>query len=179
MGRNSYTKIHLVASVRLSACSSYPYPSIYTYFLIIGVYDPEDPYNDSARPNWWTPPLNTTWNFATHRIHGYGSLPLQYLMRSLTRIHSVNLAGLFVLDPFVTPALFQKYPSAVDEWTLSVAMAQDTQGDGLVQLEDHYKTFIVCLFACSPRFTTHCCLRPSFSDRSRYCTNRISWVNMG
>ncbi|KAJ2920119.1 hypothetical protein MD484_g262, partial [Candolleomyces efflorescens] len=88
------------------------------------VHDPEDPYNDSARPNWWTPPLNTTWDFATNRIHG------------------VNLAGLFVLDPFVTPALFQKYPSAVDEWTLSLAMAQDTQGDGIRQLESHYRNFI-------------------------------------
>ncbi|RXW21692.1 hypothetical protein EST38_g4161 [Candolleomyces aberdarensis] len=87
-------------------------------------YDPEDPYNDSARPNLWTPPLNTTWDFMTHRIHG------------------VNLAGLFVLDPFVTPALFQKYPSAVDEWTLSVAMAQDSQNGGLDQLEEHYRTFI-------------------------------------
>jgi len=41
------------------------------------------------------------------------------------------------------PALYQKYPGAVDEWDLSVAMAKDTASGGLNQLEDHYKTFIV------------------------------------
>ena len=45
-------------------------------------------------------------------------------------------------------ALFQKYNTAGntsvgDEWTLSLAMAQDTSpGGGLSQLEDHYNTFI-------------------------------------
>lgn len=57
--------------------------------------------------------------------------------------HRVNLGGLFVLEPFISPALFQKYPGAVDEWTLSEAMAADTAGGGLAQLEDHYKNFIV------------------------------------
>lgn len=58
-------------------------------------------------------------------------------------IHSVNLGGLFVLEPFISPALYQKYPGAVDEWTLSTLMAADTASGGLNQLEDHYKTFIV------------------------------------
>lgn len=57
---------------------------------------------------------------------------------------SVNLGGWFVLEPFITPALFQKYqPAAVDEWTISIAMAADTASGGLSQLENHYKTFIV------------------------------------
>ena len=57
---------------------------------------------------------------------------------------SVNLGGWFVLEPFITPALFQKYqPQAVDEWTLSTAMAADTSSGGLSQLETHYQTFIV------------------------------------
>lgn len=56
---------------------------------------------------------------------------------------SVNLGGWFVLEPFISPALYQKYPTAVDEWTLSEAMAADTAGGGLDQLEEHYKTFIV------------------------------------
>lgn len=47
-----------------------------------------------------------------------------------------------MLEPFITPALFQKY-NVVDEWSLSVAMAADGAGGGLSQLEDHYKTFIV------------------------------------
>jgi hypothetical protein len=57
---------------------------------------------------------------------------------------SVNLGGWFVLEPFITPTLFQKYqPAAVDEWTISIAMAADTASGGLSQLEEHYKTFIV------------------------------------
>lgn len=58
-------------------------------------------------------------------------------------IHSVNLGGLFVLEPFISPALFQKYPAAVDEWTLSTLMAADTASGGLNQIEDHYNTFVV------------------------------------
>jgi aryl-phospho-beta-D-glucosidase BglC (GH1 family) len=55
---------------------------------------------------------------------------------------SVNLGGLFVLEPFISPAIFQKYPDAVDEWTLSTLMAADTANGGLNQIEDHYNTFI-------------------------------------
>jgi hypothetical protein len=61
----------------------------------------------------------------------------------------VNIGGLFVLEPFITPALFEKYPTAVDEWTLSQLMAADTANGGLAQLEDHYKTFIVGLMPSS------------------------------
>jgi glucan 1,3-beta-glucosidase len=64
----------------------------------------------------------------------------------------VNLGGLFVLEPFISPALFQRYPGAVDEWTLSVLMAADTDSGGLNQLEDHYNTFIVRSFLC-PQFS--------------------------
>ena len=55
----------------------------------------------------------------------------------------MNLGGLFVLEPFISPALFQKYPGAGDEWELSLAMAEDTASGGLDQIEEHYKTFIV------------------------------------
>jgi glucan 1,3-beta-glucosidase len=47
------------------------------------------------------------------------------------------------MEPFITPSYYQKYTTAIDEWTLSVAMAADTASGGLNQLEDHYKTFIV------------------------------------
>jgi hypothetical protein len=46
-------------------------------------------------------------------------------------------------EPFITPSFFQKYTDAIDEWTLSVAMANDTASGGLEQLETHYDTFIV------------------------------------
>ncbi|KAJ7440499.1 hypothetical protein B0H11DRAFT_2292887 [Mycena galericulata] len=44
---------------------------------------------------------------------------------------------------FITPALFQPYPSAADEYTLSTLMA----ADGTLQstMENHYDTFTVCL----------------------------------
>jgi hypothetical protein len=57
--------------------------------------------------------------------------------------NSVNIGGWFVLEPFISPALYQKYPGAVDEWTLSQLMAADTASGGLNQLETHYDTFIV------------------------------------
>ena len=68
-----------------------------------------------------------------------GVVLIVYLVR-------VNLGGWFVLEPFISPALFQKYPDAIDEWSLSELMAADTASGGLGQLEDHYKTFIVILF---------------------------------
>ena len=60
----------------------------------------------------------------------------------------MNLGGLFVLEPFIVPSLFQKYQNtsiqAIDEWTLSQAMAADTSSSGGLsnQLEEHYNTFI-------------------------------------
>ncbi|KAI5900779.1 glycoside hydrolase family 5 protein [Schizophyllum commune H4-8] len=88
------------------------------------VYDPEDPFNDNAQPNSYTPPLNETWDFGKDKIYG------------------VNLGGLFVIEPFITPSFFQQYPDAKDEWDLSLAMSNDTANGGLDQLEKHYDTFI-------------------------------------
>ncbi|PPQ78311.1 hypothetical protein CVT25_011682 [Psilocybe cyanescens] len=86
--------------------------------------DPSDPFKDYAYPNSWTPPLNQIWDYGKDRIFG------------------VNLGGWLVLEPFISPAVFQRYPGAVDEWTLSTLMAADTANGGLNQLEEHYKTFI-------------------------------------
>ncbi|EKM81294.1 hypothetical protein AGABI1DRAFT_72198 [Agaricus bisporus var. burnettii JB137-S8] len=88
------------------------------------VADPNDPLNNNAQPNSWTPPLNQSWDYGKNRIYG------------------VNLGGWLVLEPFISPALYQKYDGASDEWSLSTAMAADTASGGLNQLEDHYKTFI-------------------------------------
>ncbi|KAG6917252.1 hypothetical protein DXG01_003284 [Tephrocybe rancida] len=63
-------------------------------------------------------------------------------MTNFLPISSVNLGGLFVLEPFISPALYQKYPGAVDEWTLSTLMRADTANGGINQLEDHYNTFV-------------------------------------
>ncbi|KAJ7599796.1 glycoside hydrolase family 5 protein [Mycena floridula] len=100
--------------------------STFTYQNQFGgfwVSDSNNPFNDGAQPNSWTPPLNTSWKWGQDKIYG------------------VNLGGLFVLEPFITPALFQRYPGTLDEWTLSEAMLADT--GNLQQIEDHYNTFIV------------------------------------
>ncbi|CAL1708174.1 unnamed protein product [Somion occarium] len=98
--------------------------------------DPKDPYNSGARAQSFVPALNETWDYTRDQIRG------------------VNLGGWLVLEPFIVPALFEKYQNvtpnpaipggqAVDEWTLSVAMTNDTNtGGGLDQLEEHYRTFI-------------------------------------
>ncbi|KAF9053337.1 glycoside hydrolase family 5 protein [Panaeolus papilionaceus] len=99
----------------------------FTYHNSFGgfwVQDPNNPYNDNAQPNSWTPPLNTTWRWGIDRVYG------------------VNLGGLFVLEPFITSAFFQRYPPAADEFTLTQLMAADTANGGIGQLEDHYNTFI-------------------------------------
>lgn len=93
--------------------------------LSTGVDDPSDPFNDFARPNSWTPALNEEWHWGKNRVFG------------------VNLGGWLVLAPFITPDIFQRYPGATDEFTLSQLMAEDTVNGGLGQLEAHYNTFIV------------------------------------
>jgi hypothetical protein len=81
--------------------------------------------------------------------------------------YSVNIGGWFVLEPFISPALFQKYPGAVDEWTISTLMAADTANGGLGQLENHYDTFIVCHSPKSPRMIRiDSDAAPGFTDRN-------------
>ncbi|KAG1738191.1 glycoside hydrolase family 5 protein [Suillus lakei] len=102
--------------------------STFTYINPFGGYwidNPNDPFNNGARPNSWTPPLNESWVWGTNKVNG------------------VNLGGLFVLEPFISPALFESYPEAIDEWSLSTLMAADTPNGGLNQIEEHYKTFII------------------------------------
>ncbi|KAJ7212469.1 glycoside hydrolase superfamily [Mycena haematopus] len=86
------------------------------------VADPQDPFASGAKPNSWTPALNETWTWGVDRING------------------VNLGGWFVLEPFIVPALFQQYPSASDEWSLSALMIAD--GTQLAKMTEHYDTFI-------------------------------------
>lgn len=90
-------------------------------------------------------------------------------------LFSVNLGGWFVLEPFITPALFQKYPGAIDEWSLSILMAADTANGGLSQLEDHYNTFIVSLvilYVDSVKFIL-------FVDGAGHRGDRRCWSQLG
>ncbi|CAE6415024.1 unnamed protein product [Rhizoctonia solani] len=93
------------------------------------VENPDDPFDNSARPNSWTKPLNQSWDYSTDKIYG------------------VNLGGWLNTEPFISPALYERCNTggtvAVDEWTLSECMAKDTANGGLEGLmEEHYKTFI-------------------------------------
>ncbi|TFY74858.1 hypothetical protein EWM64_g9153 [Hericium alpestre] len=94
----------------------------------IWYHDPADPFNNNAQAQSWSPPLNQTFRFGVDKIRG------------------VNIGGWLTTEPFISPALFEKYTNlatpAIDEWTLSLAMAADTAGGGLGQLEKHYDTFI-------------------------------------
>ncbi|KAH9921839.1 hypothetical protein B0H21DRAFT_827080, partial [Amylocystis lapponica] len=77
--------------------------SNFTYINPFGgywVYDDKNPFNNSAQCNSWTPPLTEDWDWTHDRING------------------VNIGGLFVLEPFITPALYQA-TGAIDEWTLT------------------------------------------------------------
>ncbi|KAH7103865.1 glycoside hydrolase [Auriculariales sp. MPI-PUGE-AT-0066] len=88
----------------------------------------DNPFNDGAKAQQWTPALNQTWSFGTDIIRG------------------VNIGGWLVLEPFITPAYYQKYSSFPGfdsaEWTLSEAMRADTAGGGIQQIEKHYAEFI-------------------------------------
>ncbi|KAF8969936.1 exo-beta-1,3-glucanase [Flammula alnicola] len=103
----------------------------FTYKNQFGGYwywDENDPFNNGAQAQSWNPALNETFNYGVDKIRG------------------VNFGGWLNTEPFISPALYQKYLNnttpAVDEWTLSLAMAADTAGGGINQLETHYKTFI-------------------------------------
>ncbi|KAI8998465.1 glycoside hydrolase [Trametes punicea] len=88
-------------------------------------YDPANPTTSGARAQSWTPALNETFDYGVDPIRG------------------VNLGGWLVTEPFIVPALYEKYVNtstpAVDEWHLTQLM----QADGSISdLENHYKTFI-------------------------------------
>ncbi|WWC89117.1 uncharacterized protein L201_004035 [Kwoniella dendrophila CBS 6074] len=88
-------------------------------------WDEANPFNSSARPNSWTPRLNEQWDYATNRIYG------------------VNLGGWLNTEPFIVPALYEKYASvngqtAIDEYTLSQNMGSNLTA----AMTEHYETFI-------------------------------------
>ncbi|KAL7421974.1 hypothetical protein Q5752_003746 [Cryptotrichosporon argae] len=90
------------------------------------VYDAANPFNNEAQCNSWTPALKQNWTWGVDKVYG------------------VNIGGWLNTEPFIVPALYQKYANgtngqtAVDEYTLSQNM-----GDNLTTaLTEHYETFI-------------------------------------
>lgn len=71
-----------------------------------------------------------------------------------------------MLEPFISPALYEPYMNnsnpAVDEWTLCENIAADASSGGVAKvIEDHYKTFVVCVCAYLSTGVSHGhCIRP-------------------
>lgn len=83
-----------------------------------------DPFNNSARANVDVPPLSEPFP--------YGEKP----------IRGINLGGWLVLEPFITPSLFEQFSEkegVVDEWTLCAKLGPH---EAYKQLQRHYETFI-------------------------------------
>ncbi|KAF8205271.1 glycoside hydrolase superfamily [Mycena galopus ATCC 62051] len=90
-------------------------------------WDANDPFNNGARPQSWSPALNETFTIGEDKIRG------------------VNIGGWLVTEPFIVPSLYQTVQASaaaaagnitvIDEWTL-------LQAGGQQALEDHYNTFI-------------------------------------
>lgn len=85
---------------------------------------------------------------------------------------SVNLGGWLNTEPFISPALYEQYLNAptpaIDEWTLSVNMAADTKNGGFAQLEQHYATFIVCIYVFPQRRIVNVTLTSIINTSSFY-----------
>ena len=56
-----------------------------------------------------------------------------------TKVQGVNLGGWFVLEPWITPSLFNQGDSVVDEYTLSKALGKQK---ALSTLSNHWKSWI-------------------------------------
>lgn len=81
-------------------------------------------YDDTAKANGQTPPLNQKWP--------YGTLP----------IRGVNIGGWLSIEPFITPSLFESYQpnmNVVDEYTLCQHLGASQAAQ---TLEKHYATFV-------------------------------------
>ena len=61
-----YWAIFKISSLRPSTCC----PVLTTCYP--GVDDPNDPFNNNAQPNSWTPPLNKSWDYTVTHINGCG-----------------------------------------------------------------------------------------------------------
>ncbi|KAI9266604.1 glycoside hydrolase superfamily [Phascolomyces articulosus] len=85
---------------------------------------PQDEFNNSARANPYTPRLSEPFP--------YGDIP----------IRGINLGGWLVIEPFITPSLFDQFSASdkvIDEYSLCKKLGPK---EALRQIRDHYETFI-------------------------------------
>lgn len=86
-----------------------------------------DSFNDSVQAHNFTPPLNQAFDYDGKDL-----------------IRGINLGGWLVLEPFITPTIFeQKFENStipvVDEWTLCENLGPE---EAKRQLKNHYETFV-------------------------------------
>lgn len=83
-----------------------------------------DNFDDSTKANEFTPALNEPFGYGKNKIRG------------------VNLGGWLVIEPFITPSLFDQFKpedNVIDEWGLCSKLGPD---EAYRQLKKHYETFI-------------------------------------
>ncbi len=101
----------------------------------------------------------------------------------------VNLGGLFVLEPFITPSLFQAYPGSVDEWTLStqiaLANANGSNPQNLTQVSVSFPFSLSVDLTCiiMTKKSTCCIIGHGESlldvhHRAGYCPNCLRWAQL-
>ncbi|KAI9254464.1 glycoside hydrolase superfamily [Phascolomyces articulosus] len=86
--------------------------------------DDGTPIDDNAQANPHVPPLNKDFRYGIDPIRG------------------VNLGGWLVIEPFITPSLFDQFPAqdnVVDEWGLCEKLGPEKAKE---QLKKHYETFV-------------------------------------
>jgi glucan 1,3-beta-glucosidase len=89
---------------------------------------------------------------STSYVGSYHSKLFPASLAEIKSSFSVNLGGWLVLEPFISPALYEPYQPtnpnfsgirAVDEWTLCQAIAANKSSGGVAKvIENHYATFI-------------------------------------
>jgi glucan 1,3-beta-glucosidase len=71
-------------------------------------YDPNDPFNNGAQAQSWTPALNQTFKYGSDRIRGYVTrfgISINFRWLNLGGLHSVNIGGWLVTEPVSFPAI--------------------------------------------------------------------------
>ncbi|CEP08920.1 hypothetical protein [Parasitella parasitica] len=100
-------------------------PSSNPHLITPGSPDYKDPFDDSVQAHNFTPALNK---------------PFRY--NAEDRIRGINLGGWLVLEPFITPKIFEQFgpnQTVIDEWTLCEKLGPE---EAKRQLQYHYDTFV-------------------------------------
>jgi glucan 1,3-beta-glucosidase len=86
-----------------------------------------NPFDDSAQAHNFTPPLNQAFDY-----------------NGKDRVRGINLGGWLVLEPFITPTIFEQHienatGTIMDEWTLCEQLGSE---EAKRQLKHHYETWV-------------------------------------